>query len=143
LLTCLLAGPTWLKAPQSLIASQQMSIGELLCGRGTYALDCYVLHTQSRRARVVRRNLCCLFAVVPEMMTDILPLYGNNAGIMGSTRQNRGQVTNPVSQEKCGGANVLLLHPAAWNCYNIFPTYYPSSTTHGDFDMLGVRLSIV
>jgi hypothetical protein len=59
-----------------------MSIGELLCGRGTYALDCYVLQTQSRRARVVRRNLCCLFAVVPEMMTDILPLYGDNAGII-------------------------------------------------------------
>jgi hypothetical protein len=108
----------------------------------------------------VRRNLCCQFAVVPDGMTDSLPQSSNHAGIILLTPAVKNTIValvddagvypfearasdEFVSQQKCGGANVLLPCSAAWRCYDTLPTCYPSNTAHSDFDKPGVRLSIV
>jgi hypothetical protein len=123
-------------------------------------LDCCVLEERSRRACVVRRNLCCQFAVVPDGMADILPQSGNHARIILLTPAVKNTVVvsvddsgvypfqarasdESVSRQKCGGANVLLPRSAAWRCYDTLPTCYPSNTARSNFDKPGVRLLIV
>jgi hypothetical protein len=69
-------------APQSLIASQQMSvvIDHAAVPRLPSTATCSD-NGLAGRVSLVRRGLCCQFAVVPEFMTDILPLYGKHARI--------------------------------------------------------------
>jgi hypothetical protein len=108
----------------------------------------------------VRRNLCCQFAVVPDGMTDSLPLSGNHAGTILLTPAVKNTIVvfvddagvypfearasdEFVSQQKCGGATILLPRSVAWRCYETFPTCYPSNTAHSGFDKPGVRSSTV
>jgi hypothetical protein len=69
-------------APQSLIASQQISvvIDHAAMPRLPSTAACSD-NGLAGRVPLVRRSLCCQFAVVPEIMTDILPLYGKHARI--------------------------------------------------------------